>query len=276
MALIYFDEGGDAPPTPRRTLGGAAAASRVPIKISFLGKSGVGKTTLIAAIRHLTSSSSAPLPNGGGLRGGSAPPTIGVEFFTVSAANDELLLRLWDTAGMERFAPITSAYTRDAGAIVLMYDVSDAAASFDDLSRRWLPLVEAERGTSPLAQPLVFVVGNKMDCVGSPPPEMHVERAYAKTIGAESHALVSALNAHSVHAFLCNELCPRLLKSRTQLEADARTALGLGGDDDANSRRHRRVIVQPDDSLDFSGVRTHHDFRRVRRSSGDADSSCAC
>ncbi|KJH48729.1 Ras family protein [Dictyocaulus viviparus] len=64
---------------------------------------------------------------------------------------------IWDTAGQERFRSVTTAYYREADALLLVFDVSNRV-SFENV-RSWLTQVR-EYGKETVA---VTLVGNKCD-----------------------------------------------------------------------------------------------------------------
>ena len=83
-------------------------------KILTLGESGVGKTCILRRFvenkfikNHLA--------------------TIGIDFRTKTIPiNDyEVKLKIWDTAGEERFRNITNQYYKGADGIILVYDLNN-------------------------------------------------------------------------------------------------------------------------------------------------------
>ena len=69
--------------------------------------------------------------------------TIGIDFKIKKVLLDGrwVKLQIWDTAGQERFRTITAAYYRGAAAVLLVYDVGDAA-SFASV-RGWMKAIDA-------------------------------------------------------------------------------------------------------------------------------------
>lgn len=84
--------------------------------------------------------------------------TIGVEFGSKIIEVDKRLfkIQIWDTAGQEAFRSITRAYYREAAAVLLVYDVSNAV-SFRSLDS-WLYDVNMMTNN-----PHIVLVGNKSD-----------------------------------------------------------------------------------------------------------------
>ncbi|VDK61986.1 unnamed protein product [Anisakis simplex] len=75
----------------------------------------------------------------------------------VEVDNAKIKLQIWDTAGQERFRSVTSAYYRDADALLLVYDISNRN-SFTNI-RNWLAQVKEFAKDSVL----ITLIGNKMD-----------------------------------------------------------------------------------------------------------------
>lgn len=69
--------------------------------------------------------------------------TIGIDFKVKKLLLDGRWVKcqVWDTAGQERFRTITAAYYRGAAAVLLVYDVGDAA-SFANV-RGWMKAIDA-------------------------------------------------------------------------------------------------------------------------------------
>ena len=88
--------------------------------------------------------------------------TIGVDFklkvISASDSQKRVKLQLWDTAGQERFKSLTSAYLRDAQAVVLVFDVANRA-SFQGLSDHLKTINEYLPDTS---VPIILL-GNKIN-----------------------------------------------------------------------------------------------------------------
>ena len=115
-------------------------------KISFVGDTGVGKTSIITRYSHnkfLLDS----------------PPTVGASnfHFSVSVGDTEIVLNVWDTAGQERFRSLVPLYTRDAKIIVIVFDIGEMQ-TFDSLDE-WYSKLKIDLGLSCE----FFLVANKID-----------------------------------------------------------------------------------------------------------------
>ena len=54
-------------------------------------------------------------------------PTIGIDFIgqTIQLDGKKVKMQVWDTAGIERFSPITELYYRGRNGVIIVYDVTD-------------------------------------------------------------------------------------------------------------------------------------------------------
>jgi Ras-related protein Rab-5C len=85
-------------------------------KVVFLGPSSSGKTSLIQRFVKGTF--------------GDKEPTIGTAFYTreVASGGAHVALKIWDTAGMERYRSLVPKYARGAAVAVIVFDAGDAAS----------------------------------------------------------------------------------------------------------------------------------------------------
>ena len=72
--------------------------------------------------------------------------------------NFDIHLQMWDTAGQERFQSMTRQYFRNAAAVVIFFDASNANGL--DSAEQWAELVIDEIGESLVT--LIFIA-NKVD-----------------------------------------------------------------------------------------------------------------
>jgi len=118
------------------------------VKTVVVGEPRVGKTSLVSSFNF-------------GIYPSDYQSTVGVDFFSKSVFLPEeatVRLQIWDLAGHERFRELVPAYTRDAHAAVVVYDVTrretlEAAAT-------WIQGLQRDAPTAP-----VLLVGNKTDLV---------------------------------------------------------------------------------------------------------------
>ncbi|NXQ02939.1 RAB44 protein, partial [Vidua macroura] len=186
------------------TAGGAGAAPRgCPraaldpdhlYNVLFVGDSHVGKTSFLYRLHtdtfnpHLTA-------------------TVGLDYQikTLVVDNERFALRLWDSAGQERYRSMTKQFFRKADGVVLMYDIT-SEYSFSDV-RYWLSCIQegAEDGVA------VLLLGNKTDCAA----QRRVPTKEGECL-AKEHQLMfyecSAASGHNVFESMVS--FTRLLKVR--------------------------------------------------------------
>lgn len=167
------------------------------IKIIIVGDSGVGKTSLFTAFndKSFTSAHTA---------------TIGVDFCLkrIRVEDQTVKLQIWDTAGLEQYRSLTSAYFRGADVICLMYDTT-RMESFANLAN-WVRII---RSTTE-EEFLFIVIGNKTD--------LPAYRMVSSEDGAIFAASISAgffetsaktfIHVEDVFAFLAKEVLKRSVK----------------------------------------------------------------
>ena len=115
-------------------------------KVVLVGDSGVGKSCLLSRFAWDQFSL-------------DSKSTIGVEFATKSVMieGQTVKAQLWDTAGQERYRAITTAYYREAGGAVIVYDITkeDTFKSVE----KWVQ--DVRNNTS--SEVCIMLVGNKCD-----------------------------------------------------------------------------------------------------------------
>jgi Ras-related protein Rab-5C len=114
-------------------------------KVVFLGKSGVGKTSITLRFCRDTFQD-------------GAEATIGASFLTkMMTVNDRTIkFEMWDTAGQERYRALAPMYYRNADAAVLVYDITDSE-SFEAL-QSWYQELQKN-----VPDCIIFLAGNKSD-----------------------------------------------------------------------------------------------------------------
>ncbi|KFQ99044.1 Ras-related protein Rab-44, partial [Opisthocomus hoazin] len=160
--------------------------------VLFVGDSHVGKTSFLYRLHadtfnpHLTA-------------------TVGLDYQVKNLVvdNKRFALRLWDSAGQERYHSITKQFFRKADGVVLMYDIT-SEYSFSDV-RYWLSCIQegAEDGVA------ILLLGNKTDCAA----ERQVPAKEGERL-AKEHQLMfyecSAASGHNVSESMVSLI--RLLK----------------------------------------------------------------
>ncbi|NXG52446.1 RAB44 protein, partial [Psilopogon haemacephalus] len=162
--------------------------------VLFVGDSHVGKTSFLY---RLHADSFNP----------HLAATVGLDYQvkTLVVDNRHVTLRLWDSAGQERYRSVTRQFFRKADGVVLMYDLT-SHYSFLDL-HYWLSCVQegAEAGVA------LLLLGNKSDCAA----QREVPREEGERL-AQEHQLTfyecSAASGHNVSQAMVSLV--RLLKVR--------------------------------------------------------------
>jgi len=180
-------------------------------KAVLLGNSGVGKTQFMVATFDDPTLELAALPRNG------ETATIGVDFrqtTRMTRQGEPFKLLIWDTAGQERFANLMPNYTRSSEGIALLFDTTDRA-SFDDLARRWLPLIDEHRQATGHDRVVCYLVANKIDLID--------QRVVSQADGvafAEAHHMIyaetTALRRPTVHRII-NDMVQRIYDIRTHV-----------------------------------------------------------
>lgn len=135
-----------------------------------LGFQGVGKTSMI--IRYIRK-----------VLCEQVRPTIGAAFFTcvLNMENTRVVLKVWDTAGQEKFRSMAPMYYRNANAALLVFDITqyDTFIAMKD----WV----TELRKNVQESIVLVVIGNKTDLNEERQVDAEEGRAYATKIGASYH-----------------------------------------------------------------------------------------
>ena len=137
------------------------------IKVILLGESGTGKTNLIRVCCDL------PFEE-------FTQSSISSSFSEkkIKIKDIEYNLKLWDTAGQEKFRALNSIFIKDSQICILVYDVT-RRESFQEIGF-WVQMAKEKLGQNAL----LGVAGNKSDLFNDiKVPEEEGEK-YAKEIGA--------------------------------------------------------------------------------------------
>jgi len=135
-------------------------------KVVLIGESGVGKSNLLARFTKNEFNH-------------DSRTTIGVEFSTRSIQVDTAVIKaqIWDTAGLERYRAITSAYYRGAVGALLVYDLTKHLTY--EYVERWLK--ELLDHADPHI--VVMLVGNKSDLEAQRTVPTEEAKAFAESKG---------------------------------------------------------------------------------------------
>ncbi|XP_054620003.1 ras-related protein Rab-25-like [Dunckerocampus dactyliophorus] len=151
-------------------------------KVVLIGESGVGKSNLLTRFTKNEFNH-------------DSRTTIGVEFSTrtVQLDNCTIKMQVWDTAGLERYRAITSAYYRGAVGALLVYDITKHVTY--ESAERWLK--ELYDHADP--HMVVMLVGNKNDLEDMRTIPAEEAKAFAETNGL-MFMETSALDSTNVEA----------------------------------------------------------------------------
>jgi small GTP-binding protein len=151
-------------------------------KIVILGETGVGKTSIIS--QYIDSIFQEDLQ---ATTGGSFSSK------TYTYDNGKLLkLEIWDTAGQERYRSLTKMFYKDAGAAVLVYDIT-SNFSFEELKNYW-----AEQIKESAPQDIILAIAaNKSDLSEQEKVDEDEARSLANELGA-IFCSTSAKNSHGI------------------------------------------------------------------------------
>ncbi|NXY85224.1 RAB25 protein, partial [Alcedo cyanopectus] len=134
--------------------------------VVLIGESGVGKTNLLSRFTRNEFNH-------------DSRTTIGVEFSTrtILVGDAAVKAQIWDTAGLERYRAITSAYYRGAVGALVVFDITKHQTY--DVVERWLKELydHAEPGI------VVMLVGNKTDLAQAREVPMEEAKMFADNKG---------------------------------------------------------------------------------------------
>ena len=119
------------------------------LKITFLGDSSVGKTSLITKYCQEKFNPEGTNPT---INVGIQEKTIKIDSFT------EVKLSIWDTAGAEKYISFTKGYLRESNGVIVVFDFSNEK-SFENLNL-WMELIDEGVGEAKIEK---ILVGNKSD-----------------------------------------------------------------------------------------------------------------
>ncbi|OHT07485.1 Ras-related protein RABF1 [Tritrichomonas foetus] len=149
-------------------------------KLVIIGESGVGKTCI--AKRQYQN-----------LFDNESRPTIGSGHFrdTIKGNKNTVILETWDTAGAEQYRALTPIYFKEAGAAMIVFDITsrqsfEEVKSFDEILKN-----------NALEVP-TYLVGNKNDRDESRQVTLKEGSDMANQIGAEMYIETSALTGENI------------------------------------------------------------------------------
>ena len=157
----------------------------VPIKIIMVGSISVGKTSLVA--KYAT----GKIP---GKKESTKNASYVDKHKIVNGIKFEI--KLWDTAGQEKFKSLTKLFIKDAKIALLVYAVDDEQ-SFNDLDN-WLEIVKSTNDESIL----YGVVANKSDLASEKTIPDEKGKKYAEKIGGEWASTSAVIDGKGIEDFI--------------------------------------------------------------------------
>ncbi|XP_005139541.1 ras-related protein Rab-25 [Melopsittacus undulatus] len=182
-------------------------------KVVLIGESGVGKTNLLSRFTRNEFNH-------------DSRTTIGVEFSTRSILVGDSVVKaqIWDTAGLERYRAITSAYYRGAVGALVVFDITKHQTY--DVVERWLKELYDH------AEPsiVVMLVGNKTDLAQAREVPMEEAKMFADNNGllfVETSALDST-NVEQAFETILTEIFRKVQQQKQRSSQTNTVALGSG------------------------------------------------
>uniref|UniRef100_A0A8C3P2H9 Ras-related protein Rab-25 n=2 Tax=Timaliidae TaxID=9173 RepID=A0A8C3P2H9_9PASS len=168
-------------------------------KVVLIGESGVGKTNLLSRFTRNEFNH-------------DSRTTIGVEFSTRTILVGDAVVKaqIWDTAGLERYRAITSAYYRGAVGALVVFDITKHQTY--DVVDRWLK----ELYDHAEASIVVMLVGNKTDLAEAREVPMEEAKMFADNNGllfVETSALDST-NVEEAFETILKEIFYKVQKQK--------------------------------------------------------------
>uniref|UniRef100_A0A8C0B8J7 Ras-related protein Rab-25 n=1 Tax=Buteo japonicus TaxID=224669 RepID=A0A8C0B8J7_9AVES len=170
-----------------------------PPQVVLIGESGVGKTNLLSRFTRNEFNH-------------DSRTTIGVEFSTrtIMVGDAVVKAQIWDTAGLERYRAITSAYYRGAVGALVVFDITKHQTY--NVVDRWLK----ELYDHAEASIVVMLVGNKTDLTQAREVPMEEAKMFADNNGllfVETSALDST-NVEQAFETILKEIFHKVQKQK--------------------------------------------------------------
>ena len=140
-------------------------------KITLVGESGVGKTSIIS--RFINKEFDPDIMASIG------PSYASKELEYEDLENIKIKLHVWDTAGEEKYRSVGKIFYKDSDAVILVYDSTDKR-SFEELKKYWYQQLKEHSKENIV----IAIAANKCDLLELEQVEVEEAKAYAKEIGA--------------------------------------------------------------------------------------------
>jgi len=140
-------------------------------KVVLLGESGVGKTCIIARFINNTFEENLISTTGASYAG----KTMTFDEYDGKSIRFEI----WDTAGQEKYRSLTKIFYKDAGAAILVYDIT-RKESYEEIQKYWFNQIKDHAPKNII----VAMAANKSDLIEKEQVNEAEARKYAKEVGA--------------------------------------------------------------------------------------------
>ena len=178
----------------------------IPIKIIMIGALGVGKTSLIQ--RYSEGNIGSTIKSTKNASSVSKIKTIGECKFEI---------KLWDTAGQEKYKSLTKLFIKDSKIAILVYSIDDEK-SFEELDF-WLKLIIAVNDNKNIT---LGVAANKSDLKSKSTIPDEKGKEYANKIGAIWKSTSAITEDGGIEEFI-DELFNNYYLSKFDLDAASST-----------------------------------------------------
>ena len=121
-----------------------------PFKIVLVGENKVGKTNIISQFISHTFQEQYQQ---------TAGASFSTKFIPIDDKNS-FKYDIWDTAGNEKYRPLTKVFIKDADAVILVYDIT-REYTFDEIKNYWID--ETRKNSKPSC--VLALVANKYDLI---------------------------------------------------------------------------------------------------------------
>lgn len=159
--------------------------------------------------------------------------TIGVDFKVkrISLLNRNILVKIWDSAGQERFKTVTRQYYKNAEGVMLIYDVT-SEKSFSMIEEWFTSIIENKRKGAQ-----VILIGNKTDSVNRVISEEQ-GKSLAKKYEVQYYE-TSALSGENVDKVF-EELAESILKMKLNSEEEESISLSYNSVRDGKKKNSEK------------------------------------
>ena len=159
--------------------------------------------------------------------------TIGVDFKVkrINLQNKNVLVKIWDSAGQERFKTVTRQYYKNAEGVMLIYDVT-SQKSFSMIEEWFKSIIENKRKGAE-----VILIGNKKDMVNRVISAEQGE-SLAKKFEIKYYE-TSALSGENVDQVF-EELAENILKIKLNTEEEESISLSYNSERDGKKKNSEK------------------------------------